>query len=247
MKIEPDSWLANIFGYPVFKVTLASEESTVTANSFAQAAASSAAFLYAKISTTRIDQVRTLTAHGFNVVDVNVTLDRIPALNTDSDDKQIIVRDLRADEHDAVLKIAETSFVYSRFHLDPQIPNQLANAIKRAWIKSYCQKERGERLLIAEVDGKPVGFLAVLKTTINGESARVIDLITVDKAYQRQGIGRALVNFFIRDSVNAVSRLRVGTQAANIPSLQLYENLGFRIAETTFVLHAHFRNGEASR
>jgi hypothetical protein len=31
----------------------------------------------------------------------------------------------------------------------------------------------------------------------------------------------------------------VGTQAANIPSLRLYESFGFRVCETAYVLHAH--------
>ena len=33
--------------------------------------------------------------------------------------------------------------------------------------------------------------------------------------------------------------VRVGTQIANIPSLRLYESLGFRIADTHYVLHYH--------
>jgi hypothetical protein len=38
--------------------------------------------------------------------------------------------------------------------------------------------------------------------------------------------------------------MRVGTQIANIPSLRLYERLGFTMAESAYVLHAH-RGGAA--
>ena len=48
----------------------------------------------------------------------------------------------------------------------------------------------------------------------------------------------------VRDDVagesSFVSRtLRVGTQVANVPSLRLYENCGFRVAESAYVLHGH--------
>jgi ribosomal protein S18 acetylase RimI-like enzyme len=247
VKVEPDAWLANIFGYPVFKVSFVAEEKNVSADEFTKVISGQTAFLYAKIPTTRIDQVRALTAAGFNVIDVNVAFERAPASRDDGAKRILTVREIRADEHTAVLKIAETSFVYSRFHLDPQIPNRLANAVKRAWIESYCNKERGECLLVAQVKGKPAGFLAVLRATINGESVRVIDLIAVDKSYQNHGVGSALIDFIIHDPVLDYDRLRVGTQAANIPSLQFYEKLGFRIVKTTFVAHAHFRNGEVLR
>ena len=37
--------------------------------------------------------------------------------------------------------------------------------------------------------------------------------------------------------------LRVGTQAANTPSVRLYESLGFRLSQAQFVLHHHGRGG----
>jgi ribosomal protein S18 acetylase RimI-like enzyme len=153
----------------------------------------------------------------------------------------VVVQDILPAYYDAVLRIAASSFVYSRFHLDPAIPKETAHKVKRAWVNSYIHKMRGERLLVALLDGKPVGFLAVLATP---EPGRVIDLIGVDRAYQGRGVGRALVSFFIADSADRYPLLRVGTQVANVPSMRLYESLGFRIDETAYVLHAHV-NAEA--
>jgi len=56
------------------------------------------------------------------------------------------------------LDIAESAFVYSRFHLDPLVPKELANRVKREWIANYVRRQRGERLLVAEVDGNPWVF-----------------------------------------------------------------------------------------
>ena len=41
-----------------------------------------------------------------------------------------------------------------------------------------------------------------------------------------------------------VNELIVGTQVANVPSVQLYESLGFRLKSSQYVLHMHVREGE---
>src|SRR5262249_19129745 len=96
------------------------------------------------------------------------------------------------------------------------------------------------------VRGKPVGFLAVLQTTVHGKTSRVIDLVGVDSAYQGHGVGKGLIGFFLAECARLNAEARVGTQAANIPSLRLYESLGFRVCETPYVLHAHV-GGEGGR
>lgn len=253
MRIEPDAWLARIFDCPVFKVLLPAqpEEGVIPGISpevLRASAQDKTAFYYAKVPTVRVGLVQVLTAAGFTVVDVNVTFEREPGEQPDwTGGRNVIVRDVLPKEHECVLDIAATCFVYSRFHLDPQIPKELANAVKREWVNSYCHKRRGERLLVAELDGRPVGFNAVLTTTLDGLSVRVIDLIGVASAYQGSGVGKSLVRHFIHDSVGKYERLRVGTQAANLPSMRLYEGCGFRVAETVYVLHAHVRDGEIRR
>ena len=242
LRIEPDRWLASIFGYEVFKVSLRAqgEDEMRDLSAASLFADDRPAFYYAKVPANRVSQVRDLTRLGFNVIDVNVTFERKPARLTNLLTRpSIMVRDILPDEHEDVLGIAASCFVYSRFHLDPQLPNRLANDVKRAWVDSYFHRHRGERFLVAELAGRPVGFLAVLSTTLNGQRVRVIDLMGVEKAYQGHGVGRSLVDFFIDDSAEQADSLKAGTQVANIPSMCLYEQCGFCVADTAYVLHAH--------
>jgi dTDP-4-amino-4,6-dideoxy-D-galactose acyltransferase len=176
------------------------------------------------------------------VIDVNVTFEREPARSVGSSSK-IIVRDVLPKDEATVLDIAESAFVYSRFHLDPMVPKELADKIKREWIANYIRCERGERLLVAEVDGKPVGFLALLATG-DAEKAGVIDLIGVGKNMQGRGVGKRLVDFHIQDAYQKYSRLIVGTQIANVPSMRLYTKCGYNISSSTYVLHAHVNEGK---
>lgn len=178
---------------------------------------------------------------GFYVVDVNVTLDLVKPVSCDDlNNAEILVQDVEPVDHDTVLDIAATCFVYSRFHLDPQISNSTANRIKRDWLENYIRGERGERLLVAHRDGRPIGFLAVIAGDSEGRTCRTIDLVGVARDFQRRGVGRSLVAHFVQRYAGRVDLLRVGTQAANVPSLRLYESSGFKIVDTQYVLHAHF-------
>jgi dTDP-4-amino-4,6-dideoxy-D-galactose acyltransferase len=250
VKIELDAWLAEVFGYPVFSVTLQAQgrdemAAGVSAGMLHDMAQDRPAFFYAKVPTDCVGQAQALNAAGFAVIDTNVTLERSPTRQPV--DPAVVVRDIRPNEHTAVMAIAAACFVYSRFHLDPLIPTALANAVKREWVENYCRGKRGERLWVTEANGRLAGFLAVLATEYKGAPVRVIDLIGVDPTFQGHGVGRGLVRFFIGDSAGRASTLRVGTQAANVPSLRLYEACGFRVAQTSYVLHAHVREGEVLR
>ena len=251
MKSEPDPWLAAIFGRPVFRISILDADDPECLLSLAQHEpnfSATSAFGYTKIPTQRTDQLWALTRLGFAIVDVNVIFERNVLPGPDwPTDAGTIVRAIQPPEHATVQEIAASCFVYSRFHLDPQIPSHIADRIKRDWVGAYVRRQRGERLWVAVREGNPVGFLAELRTMTGGHAVGVIDLMGVARNHQGHGIARSLIDCFIRNTVREVSRLRVGTQAANVPSIRLYEKCGFRVIETLYVLHAHIHNGKVQR
>ena len=232
--ITEDRWLAGVFGRPVFRLEASVDVEHVRAHASRQ----EAAFYYARVDAGDAHRVHELGRAGLAVVDVNVTLDRAPGAGPKGPD-EIDVHDVRDDEHAAVLDIAGRAFQLSRFHLDPLIPHSLAAAVKREWIANYLRGGRGERLLVATVNGDAVGFLAVLATEIEGKQARVIDLVAVAPEAQGLGAGTALVSAFARVASPGSDRLRVGTQVANATSLRLYGRMGFQIVHSAYVLHLH--------
>jgi ribosomal protein S18 acetylase RimI-like enzyme len=238
MNFARDAWLSEVFGYDVFKLNIENNEILDSKNIFPKELPKSA-FYYAKVPVTSVLQVGALTSAGFRIIDVNITFERQPEAITSNE--KIIVRDVKPEDENEILNIAETSFVYSRFHLDPLVSKELADKIKREWIANYIRKQRGERLLVAEINGKPVGFLAELVTN---EKTGVIDLIGVEKTMQGRGVGKELVQFHINDAFNKYSKLIVGTQIANIPSMRLYQNCGYNTSNSTYVLHAHVNEGK---
>jgi ribosomal protein S18 acetylase RimI-like enzyme len=181
-----------------------------------------------------------LTKAGFNPVDVSVTFVHSGSSNAAASDEVTVATPSDADD---VASLAGRCFTYSRFHADPHVRKDVADAVKREWARNAC-KGRAAVTYIVRYGARIAGFLAVLTRSNSRGKDAVIDLISVDPAFQGKGLGRALSTRFIQDWRGQADRLVVGTQAANIPAMQLYEGLGFRIHETAFVLHAHLENGK---
>lgn len=203
------------------------------------------AFFAVKQPADDVASVETLVRAGFNIVDVGVTLqhdgDVVEPFETDG---VTIEPATQADEAD-IVDVAGHCFIYSRFHADRRIDSERANLVKREWARNSV-RGRAATVYVARHDGEVAGFLAVMKRDGKDGSAAAIDLIGVNAVHQGKGIGRALSAGFIREWHGRVDRLVVGTQAANIPALRLYESLGFRVSETAYALHAHLQDGKVT-
>lgn len=235
--LRENAWLGGVLGYPVYAID--PHAPGVAAEVHAQATAAGRALYFAKVPVERVDLVGALSRAGLTVVDVNVTLARGGEPPAGGPVAGVAVAPLRQEDAEQVLAIAGSCFRFSRFHLDPAIPDELAHRVKREWIGSYARGARGVELLVASVEGRPAGFLAVLEAPEDGCRVRVIDLIGVAEASQRRGVGSALVRAFVERHGPAGAGLRVGTQIANVPSLALYYRHGFEIARSSYVMHMH--------
>lgn len=233
--LAPDAWLARTLGRPSFAMRLPLPSAVQLAA--ALACLPGEAFCFAKVPEDDGASSAMLEDCGFRQVETQVTLERaaLPAPAAPG----VKVRRAELRDREAVLDIAGSCFRFSRFHQDARIGLQAAHVVKRAWMANCLDGKRGEEVLVALDEGRPAGFLAVLLA----RDAAVIDLIGVATGSQRRGIGAALVDTFVARWGGRASRLRVGTQAVNAPSIALYEACGFRRVGETRVLHAHLRDG----
>jgi ribosomal protein S18 acetylase RimI-like enzyme len=241
----PDAWLSSIFKRSVFALRLPLADAAAARKEMKELAAGGDAFFYAKVPTPEVRACIALADAGFRVIDTALTFAWRGAEAASSSDG--MVGPATAQQLPAIPAIAARCFSWSRFHQDPQISASLANEIKRLWMESYLSGTRGAALYAADLEGQVAGFLGVVETNVHGRRIAAIDLMGVDLPHQGRGIGSALVRAFIADWRVRVSELRVGTQAANLRSIALYESQGFRMVESSFVLHAHLRNGALCR
>lgn len=232
---SPDPWLSETLERPVYKLNGPPGDDIAALMS--QLAGGRDAFFFARIPTTDVRTCSLLTAAGFRVVDTTVTF-AWAGNRPISASPNVTVGPARPEQFAVLQDIAGSCFRWSRFHLDPMIPTELADRVKKRWIENYCLGKRGSALYAAEVDGKTVGFLAVVESS----GAAFIDLVGVAPEAQGMGVGVALTRHFIESWKDRAGELKVGTQVANIRSMRLYERAGFSVVDSSYVLHAHHRS-----
>jgi dTDP-4-amino-4,6-dideoxy-D-galactose acyltransferase len=249
LRIEKDGWLSDVLGVSSWKVlgVAATVPPAEIKLGLLDRAAQGAAFFSAKIPTRDVAAVTNATRAGFSVVDVNVTFDWKDVAKEDSGsgacgDGNLITETASVEDAAAIEAIAGHCFAFSRFHLDPAIGLERANEVKRQWARNAC-RGRASAVYVARQQDTVTGFLAVLESKSGAGTDAIIDLVGIDAGHQGQGAGRALSRMFIDQWRGRADRLRVGTQISNIPAMRLYESIGFRAAETAYVLHAHVKNG----
>lgn len=234
-----DDWLTSVCGFECFRGDyhkINQNNFDIINNEILPDSNSKTRFWYIKVPTDQTNLVRDFNRFGFFVADTNIILEF----------KQDIYQYKENDIHISLFKqndlfvlknIAETNFQFSRFHQDPFFPNDLANKIKGQWLINSANGTRKSRLYVAYLDKKPAGFLIVICSNDNHEWA-AIDLLVVDKMFRGNGFAKALVDKFIKD-FRKYRKLSVGTQIVNIQSLRLYQSMGFRIIDSSYVMHKH--------
>lgn len=122
----------------------------------------------------------------------------------------------------ACAAIGRNAFQYDRFHADPMVQRDAADSLKETWVHNDVMG-RADCVLVAELDGRIVGFNACLLRT----RTAIIDLIGVDPETRGKGIGKRLVQAMSAHYAGKADRIQLGTQLANERSRAFYTSLGF--------------------
>lgn len=233
-----DAWFSELMGRRSFRLSPSQEWGSLVRNEKSRECAEikkilqENVFIYCKVPAADITTSKLLEGLGFYIVDNNVTFEKVGA------DESLPVSDrvrlARPDDRCEVSRIAGENFRYTRFHLDPGIPKELADKIKRCWVENFFTGKRGDEMIVSETDGCVKGFNLLL---LRDEDV-VIDLIAVDSSARRRGVSTDMIGFIGKLHPKA-RRVVVGTQVSNIPSIRLYEKLGFRMFQSTNVFHFH--------
>ena len=220
MPLAHDPWLSGILGKPAYHLS---------GGDFT--APDGRAFVDAKVAADDTAALLRLQDVGFAVMDTNVQFTR-PAGALPQGTSP--VRAAAARDEAAVRALAAEAFVYDRFHRDPAVGYKAASRLKAEWAGNYFAGKRGDRMIVAEDDTGLCGFLQLLRAKDGGT---VIDLVAVAERSRGKGAARAMIA--LAANTPDTGALRVGTQIANLPSIALYESLGFQRISASHVLHLH--------
>ena len=103
--IQPDTWLTSILGYDVYKVAQLPASGLI---------AEGRALFYTRVPARDISQVSAFIQAGFLVVDMTLTFERRPASTATPAAGAIGIHRTAPGDTEAILRIAETAFEYSR-------------------------------------------------------------------------------------------------------------------------------------
>lgn len=195
---------------------------------------SAPAFVDAKVGVSQVEKLHNLENLGFRLIDTNLQLSC--QFQGIIDGANEVCRLATLQDEDDVTTIASQAFEFSRFHLDPKIPNVMANHIKAIWAKNFFTGKRGDWMIVVEDEGKVGGFMQLLQ---GSDHSLIIDLLAVAPECRGKGFARAMIFYAANACLNSSSLIKVGTQIANFNALKLYMGMGFRVDNATYVLHFH--------
>lgn len=202
-------------------------------------------YLFHRVEVDDLLTFQILEKAGFQLQDViinfcfNLRTSRIPLFKS----KFVIIRPYRSKDLRCLQEIARTSFIYDRFHSDPQLNKKRSDQLHAAWISNACQG-LADIVLVAELNKRVVGFVSCKVDKLSERylpfSFGTIDLIAVDRDVQGRGVGKALMRKALDWFSDKVDIIEVGTQVRNYPALRLYQKLGFKIVSANFSLRKWF-------
>lgn len=112
----------------------------------------------------------------------------------------------------------QSSNAFEDTYLDPVVIERV-----RGEFETFA-KETDCAVVVADIDGTVVGWGACA-----GEPDYISD-IWIDPAYQGRGIGRILVEHFLKQMRDAsISVAKIATHAKNVNAIRAYERCGFKV------------------
>lgn len=168
------------------------------------------------------------------LADINVQFEKTPSyIDKDINTNIKIVNNKKFDN--SIIKIAEKSFIYSRFTNDPNLDREKAKLIYVDWTRNSFNKE-SKYFVTYEEGNKSIGFIvfSIIK------SVATIELVAVDKKYQNKKIGKEMIielERFLFEEKSEVNLIKVGTQAENENAIRFYQNRGFKLVKINTIYH----------
>ncbi|MBL7129792.1 MAG: GNAT family N-acetyltransferase [Candidatus Omnitrophica bacterium] len=234
MNIIYDQWLSEILKRKAYKIEVDNHFIENKGQQIVKDLQSKKVFLYSKVPVESVSLIEFLEKLRFHLIDTNIVL-RKPVSSRHKFSGNALLRFACPDDENQVVELARRSFTFSRFHFDKNFPVDVANNIKAEWVRGYFTGKRGKYMVVALADKIVTGFLQLLK---NDSGILTIDLIAVEKTYRKKGVASDIIAY-AEQNCQKINQIKVGTQLANVPSMGLYERLGFRVTEAYYVFHYH--------
>ncbi len=201
----------------------------------------------AKVDIYDYGTVHALEMNGFRLMDTTVTYgfdfrkSKIPLLKS-----QVVLRLANPGDEKRLIKIAADSFsaqrvAIDRFHADPALPKEKSDSLYVAWIRNSFKGEAADAIIVAELDGVPVGFTTIqhvrADSNILGLKIGAFVLSAVDPKARGRGIYTSIILEGLQYLKSKVEIIELGTQITNLPVQRALSSIGFKLSSATYAFH----------
>lgn len=183
------------------------------------------------------DQLREsilLEENGFRFIEMvlHPQLNELQKQIIDKDDLQIFPA-TQADLEE-LRTIAESSFAYERYHVDPRLDSKLADERYGRWVGNCLQQEKQRLLKILDGD-RLIGFFLVEGTS---NESMYWHLTAIAPQWQGRGYGKRVWRAMLRHhQIEGFDTVTTTISVRNIRVLNLYARLGFHFLPPEMTFH----------
>jgi len=130
--------------------------------------------------------------------------------------------------------LAIQSGEYSRFAIDPNLPNDKFVSLYKIWVNRSVRKEIASEVLLIRDCDQIVGMITLGEKNARGD----IGLIAVDGNYRSNKHGEKLVRAAQRwFAAHGYEYGQVVTQGQNTPACNLYKKCGYSVEQVEYFYH----------
>lgn len=162
----------------------------------------------------------------------------------------LIIRGYRESDLPQIQRIARTAWKLDRFHVDPKLKFEDADAFWEKIITVWCQQGES-KTFVAERKEVIVGYITFMEDKELSKRFAMkygtILMVGVDVLEQGEGVGRKLVQKIVKwCKKSEFKKVDARTDVSNIPAIRAYMREGFTISHLTVRFTIDFYNSSHS-
>ncbi|MFC1888819.1 GNAT family N-acetyltransferase [Thermodesulfobacteriota bacterium] len=196
-------------------------------------------FLVARVPADWIRIIQQMEQAGFLLMDTLVYYNRdLTRSPLPSDECEIPIRLIRKGEEETIGAIAKQTYkrYFGHYHADPRLDSAKCDEGYVDWAYRSCiDKNMADEVLVAEQDGKIVGFVT-LRANDDIEGEVVVGGVIPEA--REKGIYRSFIlNAMKRFQKKGLKQTLVSTQIINVAVQKVWARLGFEFLTSFYTFH----------
>jgi ribosomal protein S18 acetylase RimI-like enzyme len=230
--LERDEFDCDVLGLEIGRLTLSQAADVDVAESLGQAVDHASTFgldhVVCRVPADRLDMVWALESCGFDLLDAGVTFSRVPTAQTHVGESDgLLIRDASEEDLAELIPVMVATPWGGRYDEDRSFDPAAVREMRARWLRN-CQQGRAARMLVAEIDGHPAGYVACCLE--HPGAVGVIELVGTAPEFRGRGVAARLLREAVAWYSGRSPLVTVRTHVSNEAACALYESAGFRFS-----------------